>query len=82
MFGSFTGDFHPICNAPMLGAHHALQRPAPRVTLAAAGRPAAYAHPAPAAFPQPARRAPQFAELGVVRRMTKTRLLKTTGVFP
>lgn len=24
-FGSLTGDFHPICNAPMLGAHKALQ---------------------------------------------------------
>ena len=44
--------------------NHALQRTAPRVTLAAAHRPAAFAHPAPAAFPQPARRAPQSLSLG------------------
>ena len=41
-----------------------LQRTAPRVTLAATHRPAAFAHPAPAAFPQPARRAPQSLSLG------------------
>jgi hypothetical protein len=28
-FGSFTGDSHPFCNAPMLGAHKALQRTRP-----------------------------------------------------
>jgi hypothetical protein len=44
--------------------NHALQRTAPRVTRAAAGRPAACAHPASAAFPQPARRAPQSLSLG------------------
>ena len=44
--------------------NHALQRTAPRVTLAAAGHPAACAHPAPATFPQPARRAPQSLSLG------------------
>jgi hypothetical protein len=44
--------------------NHALQRTAPRVTLAAADRPAACAHPAPAALPQPARRAPQSLSLG------------------
>ena len=44
--------------------NHALQRTAPRVTLAAAGRPAAFAHPTPATFPQPARRAPQSLSLG------------------
>jgi hypothetical protein len=43
--------------------NHALQRTAPRVTLAATHRPAAFAHPAPAAFPQPARRAPQSLSL-------------------
>ena len=45
-------------------ANHALQRTAPRVTLAAAHHPAACAHPAPATFPQPARRAPQSLSLG------------------
>ena len=44
--------------------NHALQRTAPRVTLAAAHRPAAFAHPAPAMSPQPARRAPQSLSLG------------------
>jgi hypothetical protein len=34
-FGSFTGDFHPIYNAPMLGAHNAIHRMATRVTLPA-----------------------------------------------
>ena len=43
---------------------YALQRTAPRVTLAAAHHPAACAHPAPAALPQPARRAPQSLSLG------------------
>ena len=43
--------------------NHALQRTAPRVTLAATDHPAACAHPAPAAFPQPARRAPQSLSL-------------------
>lgn len=39
---------------------YALQRTAPRVTLAAAGHPAACAPPAPCRLrPQPARRAPQ-----------------------
>ena len=28
MFGSFTGVFHPICNAPMLGAHPSIERTA------------------------------------------------------
>ena len=45
-------------------ANHALQRTAPRVTLAATHRPAAFAHPAPAMSPQPARRAPQSLSLG------------------
>ena len=44
--------------------NHALQRTATRVTLAAARRPAAFAHPAPAMSPQPARRAPQSLSLG------------------
>jgi hypothetical protein len=44
--------------------NHALQRTAPGVTLAAADRPAACAHPAPATFPQPARRPPQSLSLG------------------
>jgi hypothetical protein len=44
--------------------NHALQRTAPRVTLAATDRPATFAHPAPATFPQPARRAPQSLSLG------------------
>ena len=44
--------------------NHALQRTAPRVTLAAADRPAACAHPTPAMSPQPARRAPQSLSLG------------------
>ena len=44
--------------------NHALQRTAPRVTLAAAHHPAASAHPAPAMSPQPARRAPQSLSLG------------------
>jgi len=44
--------------------NHALQRTAPRVTLAAACHPAAFAHPAPAMSPQPARRAPQSLSLG------------------
>ena len=44
--------------------NHALQRTAPRVTLAATHHPAAFAHPAPATFPQPARRAPQSLSLG------------------
>ena len=47
-------------NAP----NHALQRTAPRVTLAATRHPAAFAHLAPAAFPQPARRAPQPLSFG------------------
>ena len=34
-FGSFTGDSHPIYNAPMLGAHNAIQiAPAPAGLLA------------------------------------------------
>ena len=44
--------------------NHALQRTAPRVTLAATYHPAAFAHPAPAMSPQPARRAPQSLSLG------------------
>ena len=45
--------------------NHALQRTAPGVTLAAADRPAACAHPAPGHLrPQPARRAPQSLSLG------------------
>jgi len=44
--------------------NQALQRTAPRVTLAATDRPAAFAHPASATFPQPARRAPQSLSLG------------------
>jgi len=49
----------------------ALQRTAPRVTLAAACHPAACAHPAPAAFPQPARRAPQSLSLGSLGAATR-----------
>ena len=56
-------------------ANHALQRTAPRVTLAAAHRPATCAHPAPAAFPQPARRAPQSLSLGSLGPMTRYLLL-------
>ena len=56
--------------------NHALQRTAPRVTLAAADRPATCAHPAPAALPQPARRAPQSLSLrslaAPTRRPTKS----------
>ena len=55
--------------------NQALQRTAPRVTLAAADRPATFAHPAPAAFPQPARRAPQslsFRSLGRFTSCPKT----------
>jgi hypothetical protein len=54
--------------------NHALQRTAPGVTLAAADRPAACAHPAPSHLrpqpPSPAASAPPsaVAELGVVRR--------------
>jgi hypothetical protein len=45
--------------------NHALQRTAPGVTLAAADRPAACAHPAPGRLrPQPARRPPQSLSLG------------------
>jgi hypothetical protein len=53
----------PFANEPE-SPNHALQRTAPRVTLAAADHPAACAHPAPAAFPQPARRPPQSLSLG------------------
>ena len=52
--------------------NHALQRTAPRVTLAAAHRPAACAHPAPAMSPQPARRAPQSLSLGSLGVATRT----------
>ena len=51
-------------NAIRRTANHALQRTAPRVTLAAADHPATFAHPAPALSPQPARRAPQSLSLG------------------
>ena len=45
--------------------NHALQRTAPGVTLAAAGHPATFAHPAPGHLrPQPARRPPQSLSLG------------------
>jgi len=33
MFGSFTGVFHPICNAPMLGAHLALHLTRPEMSV-------------------------------------------------
>ena len=59
--------------------NHALQRTAPRVTLAAADRPAAFAHPAPAAFPQPARRAPQSLSLGSLGVATR---VVFNGAFP
>jgi hypothetical protein len=52
-----------FCNRPQ-SPNHALQRTAPRVTLAATDHPATCAHPAPSAFPQPARRAPQSLSLG------------------
>ena len=63
----------PRANAGASNAtpNHALQRTAPRVTVAAADHPATFAHPAPAAFPQPSRRAPQslsLGSLGVIRR--------------
>ena len=48
--------------------NHALQRTAPRVTLAATHHPAAFAHPAPAMSPQPARRAPPSLSLGSLGR--------------
>ena len=48
---------------PTKSPNHALQRTAPRVTLAATHHPAAFAHPAPAMSPQPARRAPQSLSL-------------------
>ena len=53
--------------------NHALQRTAPRVTLAATDHPATFAHPAPTTFPQPARRAPQslsLGSLGVIERLS------------
>ena len=52
--------------------NHALQRTTPRVTLAAASHPAAFAHPARGHLP-PAARAPRsaVAELGVVRRRSR-----------
>ena len=52
-------------------ANHALQRTAPRVTLAAAHHPATFAHPAPAMSPQPARRAPQSLSLGSLAAPTR-----------
>ncbi len=55
--------------------NHALQRTAPRVTLAASHRPATFAHPAPAMSPQPARRAPQslsLRSLGVLAPLPRT----------
>ena len=60
MSGTLTAPLLPLKPSP----NHALQRTAPRVTLAAADHPAACAHPAPSAFPQPARRAPQSLSLG------------------
>jgi hypothetical protein len=33
MFGSPTGDSHPIYNAPMMGAHHAMQLTATRFAI-------------------------------------------------
>jgi hypothetical protein len=51
--------------------NHALQRTAPRVTLAATHRPAAFARPAPAMSPQPSRRAPQSLSLGSLGVMRK-----------
>ncbi len=53
-----------MANSNPTSPNHALQRTAPGVTLAAADRPATCAHPAPAALPQPARRAPQSLSLG------------------
>ena len=60
------------CSQPLMSfsqsnesPNHALQRTAPGVTLAAADRPAACAHPAPGHLrPQPARRPPQSLSLG------------------
>ena len=53
--------------------NHALQRTAPRVTLAAADHPAAFAHPAPHRLrPQPARRAPQSLSLRSLGDATRT----------
>ena len=57
----------PRANAGASNAtpNHALQRTAPRVTLAAADHPATSAHPAARRLrPQPARRAPQSLSLG------------------
>ena len=63
-------------------AIYALQRTAPRVTLAAADHPAACAHPAPAAFPQPARRAPQSLSLGSLGVMHTPSAPLLPRVFP
>src|SRR4051794_783323 len=52
--------------------NHVLQRTAPRVTLAAARHPGAFAHPAPATFPQPAHRAPPSLRFGSLGVMTTT----------
>ncbi len=63
---------------------------APRVTLAAAHHPAAFAHPAPAMSPQPARRAPQSLSLGSlgvfhvrsVMRVLSSPIFRSEAVFP
>ena len=71
-----SGRFWPVVVRRFLPTtatpNHALQRTAPRVTLAAADLPAAFAHPAPATFPQPARRAPQSLSLGSLDASTLT----------
>ena len=63
-----AGRFLPMPATP----NHALQRTAPRVTLAAADHPAACAHPAPAALPAASAPRSAVAELGVVRRFRRT----------
>ena len=65
------------------GPNHALQRTAPRVTLAAADRSAACAHPAPYRLrPQPARRAPQSLSLGSVGGTAPLRAHPFLCTFP
>ena len=53
-------------NSQSTSLNHALQRTAPRVTLAATDHPAAFAHPAPATFPAASAPRSAVAELGVV----------------
>ena len=76
---SHISPFWPVVARPFIPTaatpNHALQRTAPCVTLAATHLPAAFAHPAPAMSPQPARRAPQSLSLGSLGDMTRALLL-------